>query len=774
MRQNNIELYDTESKKKTKKINVMQSLITEALLMGGVLGMLFCFLSDGTGRAAMIITALVSILYLSVVGRWKEKLEILRLAPIAVGILAIVFNPVGASRGFLFFCNQWIDLWDNRFNQLIPELQVSGVSVAARVQIFIFIIAVAAVWIHNQVCERHAVRLTFFVFLLIFVTALFQMDISLFYVVAMIMGWLLIWLSAVSIRFITMKHIPAILPGLLIVLFLGILFGRYSGNEAVEDLKADIYDETDKIRYGEDTLPRGDMEKAGAMVGSDTEETLKLTTDDASEMYLKGYVGGDFDGAAWKELTYADYSSEEIAMFRWLTEQSFEVSYQYDNYTTYTGNAADEETGTVEIENVGADRRYVYLPYEITRLSEGRGQVNRDYQMRSAGVFGEDTYSYEMYVTDQPTETIVQSQLDDSISGASQYAQTEQVYLSYVYDNYLNLSEEQTDELNQLFFADGDWSNASLYQVTEQIRIVFQQLTTYTNRPQEYRGESDFINWFLNEVKSGNSAYYATVAALAYRAAGIPARYAEGYYLTASDAQRYKENGQSEITLTQADAHAWVEVYMDGLGWMPVEVVPGFYYAEYTTQQIVGSPESSVNIVNETDEQQLQGSTTDSLEASNEDEKKDKDIPAVEKVIRVVGILLLIAIILWLIQFIILLRYRLMRTFWEKRLKQADSQEGSRIRYHHVNDVLRESGIGVKEEFPYDNIPQIVEKLPEIQEFECKRFVQLLQKVVFGQQDLTTAEYKTVQIFDDKVTKLSYESLSDWKKLIVKYWKALV
>ena len=51
---------------------------------------------------------------------------------------------------------------------------------------------------------------------------------------------------------------------------------------------------------------------------------------------------------------------------------------------------------------------------------------------------------------------------------------------------------------------------------------------------------------------------------------GIPARYAEGYAVTARD---YDEEGWADVP--DQHAHAWAEVYTPGLGWQPLEVTPG-------------------------------------------------------------------------------------------------------------------------------------------------------------------------------------------------------
>ncbi len=79
----------------------------------------------------------------------------------------------------------------------------------------------------------------------------------------------------------------------------------------------------------------------------------------------------------------------------------------------------------------------------------------------------------------------------------------------------------------------------------------------------------DYVDWFLNESKQGYCMHYATAATLLLRTAGIPARYVSGYV-----AQIPWQMDSVEVT--DHAAHAWVEVYIDRVGWYPLEVTPGF------------------------------------------------------------------------------------------------------------------------------------------------------------------------------------------------------
>ena len=68
--------------------------------------------------------------------------------------------------------------------------------------------------------------------------------------------------------------------------------------------------------------------------------------------------------------------------------------------------------------------------------------------------------------------------------------------------------------------------------------------------------------------------HYATLATLLLRSCGIPARYVEGYVITPSQAEALSEG--ETLKLTQRNAHAWTEYYLDGVGWIPYDTTPGY------------------------------------------------------------------------------------------------------------------------------------------------------------------------------------------------------
>lgn len=89
----------------------------------------------------------------------------------------------------------------------------------------------------------------------------------------------------------------------------------------------------------------------------------------------------------------------------------------------------------------------------------------------------------------------------------------------------------------------------------------------------DYRKEKgDNAEDFLFDSKTGVCYEYATAMTLLSRAAGIPARYCEGYNMQTELEQYRDENGvEKRYTITSKDAHGFPELYIKGFGWVTFE-----------------------------------------------------------------------------------------------------------------------------------------------------------------------------------------------------------
>lgn len=143
--------------------------------------------------------------------------------------------------------------------------------------------------------------------------------------------------------------------------------------------------------------------------------------------------------------------------------------------------------------------------------------------------------------------------------------------------------------LNRLFWQDYDDENDGVYRALSRIREVLKVQVRYSETAEAAPDNADSIAYFLTDSRKGNAVLYASATVHALRAHGIPARYAEGYYLPIAKTQ---SSADGTAALTGQDAHAWAEAYFDGIGWLPVDATPGYYFDAVALQQMVSLPDT--------------------------------------------------------------------------------------------------------------------------------------------------------------------------------------
>ncbi len=91
----------------------------------------------------------------------------------------------------------------------------------------------------------------------------------------------------------------------------------------------------------------------------------------------------------------------------------------------------------------------------------------------------------------------------------------------------------------------------------------------------------DGVENFLTNTKEGYCVQFASATALILRELGIPTRYVEGYIAS----NLSKKGDTSDMSyggyVRDYEAHAWIEVYFDGVGWIQYETTPEYYGGMY-------------------------------------------------------------------------------------------------------------------------------------------------------------------------------------------------
>lgn len=165
-------------------------------------------------------------------------------------------------------------------------------------------------------------------------------------------------------------------------------------------------------------------------------------------------------------------------------------------------------------------------------------------------------------------------------------------YLQLPYDT---LPSAITDINESLF----DLSDSPYQKMVKLERYLRDQAQfTYTLTPGDVPEGTDFVTYFLNDRK-GYCVYFASAMAVIARSVGVPSRFIAGYKVNGT--------GQDDTVVQAKNAHAWVECYIKGVGWIPFDPTPGANLE--VAPKVTGSTDSQPT---QTSAPEPQPTTTDS------------------------------------------------------------------------------------------------------------------------------------------------------------------
>lgn len=307
-----------------------------------------------------------------------------------------------------------------------------------------------------------------------------------------------------------------------------------------------------------EVLPEGNLSEPVTKTES-TDTLLSVTADTAQTLYLRGFVGDSYENGVWSALD-AETAAEEKDLFYWLHQSGFYPQSQLASAARLMGNY---QSGSVSVQNLAGCSLYRYEP--CTVLPERAGLTKNKIQpstLETNGLRGERGYSYE---TVSDAQTLLPELLDflqnDTSDGVRSYLQMESAYREFAYSYALTVPAEFRAQLGAVL----DQCCES-YGPADSLTKEQAQTAALAFLESCFDGSGD-IALPLADTADGTTYQYATVAALALRYYGIPARYVEGYTVKTT------ENEPTSVDASAAGA--WVEVYQDGIGWLPLALTPG-------------------------------------------------------------------------------------------------------------------------------------------------------------------------------------------------------
>lgn len=250
---------------------------------------------------------------------------------------------------------------------------------------------------------------------------------------------------------------------------------------------------------------------------------LRVRSDRSECLYLRRCSYGDYQGKSWLLPEDNDAGSALAFCAMAAEEQGLELH-------------------TVDIQLLGSSD-LLLIPYfsplsgntDSYLLSGGAKEYSVNYYPCGSGIYGMQ------------------------LSGAA--AEQERQYRDYAHSHYTELPETTDFSAKKILEEAGirpDDPNI--------VRLIasYVQTAGYYDLNVSPSQSRDYAVYFLTQSHRGYCIHFASAAVVLFRAAGIPSRLADGFMFT-TKAGEY-------VDVLQSREHAWAEVYIDGLGWVPIEV----------------------------------------------------------------------------------------------------------------------------------------------------------------------------------------------------------
>ena len=284
-------------------------------------------------------------------------------------------------------------------------------------------------------------------------------------------------------------------------------------------------------------------------------------------VYLKGFVGETYSDGLWEGVDLSTVLNKVRKKISLNQVQSRIMYNELDfrlNRQTIRVKGLDDPVMALKVRQFKGAYTNAYSPYRSEDRSPGKPifQGETDDEDRSDG------YLYLFY--EEKDMQVDMDRVSRTMFGRV-YVDYVNAYKDVIQDTCTQVPEGAVPRLRELVEKN---PKTSLTDIASFVKSTVQKGTSYSLTPGLCPRGQDPAEYFLFTSKEGYCEQYALTTVLLFRLYGVPARYATGYFAPVS-AFIPQEDGTYQAVLTDFNAHAWCEIYIDGYGWTPFDTTPG-------------------------------------------------------------------------------------------------------------------------------------------------------------------------------------------------------
>lgn len=476
--------------------------------------------------------------------------------------------------------------------------------------------------------------------------------------------------------------------------------------------------------------------------------SVNLDRQPTEKLYLKGFTGSDYYddyyGSGWEIADDQDiYDDMLFNAGVHVPEAYYDVDFMYFDINSSFVEDYLSKQYILNAHSLNGNPT-LYLPY----YSE-----SKFYNNYTAG----GQYYYTDYFYEQKDMNVDWEKFSDDDDWLKDYKKISETYEESIKTKYLNYPKDILPRLTQLC---SENPLTDLNEITTFILYTLSKNTTYTTTPGKAPNNQDIIEYFLFDNGKGYCVHYATTAVMMYRMYGIPARYATGYV---ADPYDFKETTDDygekvyTVNLTDKSAHAWVEIFLDGYGWTPVEVTPSTS-GEMVTEYPGFNPVEMSRIMKEHG-WNLNDTSDDTSDVQTDNNNYDNTSDILKTI--VVYVVCPLAVMAVLVAFVILNRKYRLRKIQNMSIKEL---------FYRLIKMLHFSGIlknyqGTEEDFA----EVLFKEFSEIPYDDIKKMYEIIMSELYGNSVQTNTQRIFVRTIYYNIADSAYKRLKWYKKLVFKY-----
>lgn len=481
---------------------------------------------------------------------------------------------------------------------------------------------------------------------------------------------------------------------------------------------------------------------------------------DAGKVYIKHYIGQKYRDNTWLEPDRDDY---EASVNYHNPEATGELISRFTFYGGVNNDMA--ELKSMKIRYTNFRNNHQLMPsYPLTRISE--------------------YYDYEDYFRriDENTDIIYWDVKDYSIvkSIVNLAYATDSDYEKYVHENYLEISETCDKEFSRLLSSFTVENSNDYFEIADYCRQYLAKRCTYTLSPGRVPDGRDLVDYFYNDSKKGYCTYFASTVVMMLRSKGIPARYISGFSFEPTDNVLQSDGYINTVSVDDSKAHAWVEFYVDGFGWVTYDVTPGCFVErniDMPEEETTEHPSSEEETTTPEESDSKENKTTAPTEVKTTEEavtvthKLHLSKTAIKNIIccSAIIVVLIIAFLVISVRHRIVIANRKLK--YEDCLKN-DIRECIAMSYEQLlrvcgfikivrrqNETYREFGNRILKESNY------------ISEEDMDFISGLMEKTDFSKYDVSATEAGKFKDIVDELSSMVYTEVGFFKRIRYKYFR---